>query len=89
MYSANDWRLYLSHSGMEEDEHKYAIPEQKKFPLPDADHVRSAIKFFNYIDPKHEKQLARAIIRRMREYGLTFDDFTVGDTNRFKKYVPR
>lgn len=87
MYSVNDWRTYLSHS--EEDPYKYAIPQQKKFPLPDADHVRSAIKFFNYVDPRYEKQLARAIIRRMKEYGLTFDDFTVGDNNRFKKYVPK
>lgn len=45
MYSINDWRLYLAHSDMEEDEHKYGVPEQKKFPLPDADHVRSAIRF--------------------------------------------
>lgn len=86
MYSENDWRYYLAHS--EEDPHKYGVPEQKKFPLPDADHVRSAIKFFNYVEPRYEKQLARAIIRRMREYGLTFDDFTVGDNNRFKKYIP-
>ena len=88
MYSENDWRLYLSHSDEEVDKHKYGVPQQKKFPLPDADHVRSAIRFFNYVDPRYEKELASAIIRRMKEYGLSFDDFTVGDENRFKKYVP-
>ena len=67
---------------------KYGIPEQKKFPMPDAKHVRSAIKFFNYVDPKYEKQLANAILARMREYGLTFEDFTVGEENRFSKYIP-
>lgn len=67
---------------------KYGVPEQKKFPMPDADHVRSAIKFFNYVDPKYERQLARAILIRMREYGLSFDDFTVGEENRFSKYIP-
>lgn len=68
---------------------KYGIPQLKKFPMPDARHVRSAIKFFNYAPPKYEKQLAAAILRRMKEYGLSFDDFTVGDENRFKRYVPK
>ena len=71
-----------------EDKHKYGVPEQKKFPMPDADHVRSAIRFFNYVEPRYEKELASAILRRMKEYGLSFDDFTVGEENRFSKYVP-
>ena len=74
---------------MEVKDLKYGIPQLKKFPMPDARHVRSAIKFFNYVTPKYEKQLAAAILRRMKEYGLSFDDFTVGDENRFKKYVPK
>lgn len=73
---------------MIEDKHKYGIPEQKKFPMPDAKHVRSAIKFFNYVDPKYEKELALAILRRMKEYGMSFNDFTVGEENRFSKYIP-
>lgn len=72
-----------------EDIYKYGVPEQKKFPMPDADHVRSAIRFFNYVDPRYEKELASAILRRMKEYGLSFDDFTVGEENRFSKYVPK
>ncbi len=68
---------------------KYGIPQLKKFPLPDARHVRSAIKFFNYVPPRYEKQLAAAILRRMKEYGISFDDFTVGDENRFKRYIPK
>lgn len=74
---------------IEKDPHKYGIPSQKKFPMPDAAHVRSAIRFFNYVDPAHEKELARAILKRMKEYGLTFNDFTVGDENRFSKYIPQ
>ena len=71
-----------------EDIYKYGVLEQKKFPMPDADHVRSAIRFFNYVDPRYEKELASAILRRMKEYGLSFDDFTVGEENRFSKYIP-
>ena len=74
---------------MEVKDPKYGIPQLKKFPMPDARHVKSAIKFFNYVTPKYEKQLAVAILRRMKEYGLSFDDFIVGDENRFKKYVPK
>ena len=84
---------YLAHRAVRAgsltgEDQKYGIPEQKKFPMPDADHVRSAIRFFNYVTPAYEKELARAILLRMKEYGLSFDDFTVGEENRFSKYVP-
>lgn len=79
----------LDHSDLKDDkEKKFGVPEEHKFPLPDADHVRSAIRFFNYVDPKYEKELADAILKRMDEYGLSFEDFGVGDENRFKKYIP-
>ena len=72
----------------ENDDKKYGIPKLKKYPMPDAKHVRSAIKFFNYAEPEYEKELANAILARMREYGMNFDDFTVGEDNRFSKYIP-
>ncbi len=70
------------------DKHKYGLPKLKKYPMPDAKHVRSAIKFFNYVTPSHEKELAAAILKRMKEYGMSFDDFNVGEDNRFSKYIP-
>ena len=82
----------LSHSDSEDsdDENKYGVPEQKKFPMPDKDHVKSAIRFFNYVDPKYEQELADAILERAKEYGLKFgEDITVGDDNKFKKYLPK
>ena len=72
-----------------DDDRKYGIPEQKKFPMPDADHVHSAIKFFNYVEPKYEKQLALAILQRAKEYGVDILKINVGDENRFKKYLTR
>lgn len=74
---------------MNDDEQKYGIPELKKYPMPDADHVRSAIRFFNYVTPAYEEELANAILKRMKEYGLSFKDFTVGEENRFSKYIPK
>lgn len=80
----------IAHSDVsEDDKHEYGIPELKKYPMPDKDHVKSAIRFFNYVDVKHEKELAEAILERMKEYGMSFDDFGVGDENRFKKYIPK
>lgn len=70
------------------DDKKFGVPEQKKFPLYDADHVISAIKFFNYVDRVYEKQLAKAILRRAKEYGVDISEMNIGDNNRFKKYVP-
>ena len=68
--------------------HKYGVPEQKKFPLPDAGHVRSAIRFFNYVEPRYEEELAKAILARAKEYGVDISKINVGDENRFKKYLP-
>lgn len=84
----NGLEVTVEHSEPEDNEDLYGVPEQKKFPLPDADHVRSAIRFFNWVDPKYEKGLAKAILEKMNEYGMSFDDFGVGDENRFKKYIP-
>ena len=80
-YPQNDYRLYLKHNAMDM---KYGLPEKKKYPMPDRDHVISAIKFFNYVSPAYEKELARNIIARIREYGIT--GINVGKNNRFGKY---
>lgn len=80
----------VEHSDTKEDKEQYGVPEQKKFPLPDADHVKSAIRFFNYVDPKYEAELAAAILARAEEYGVKIgEDIEVGDENRFKNYLPK
>lgn len=81
----------IEHSDTEDsDEDLYGVPELKKFPMPDKKHVKSAIRFFNYVDPKHEKELAEAILEKAEEFGLDLEsDISVGDENRFKKYLPK
>lgn len=81
MFPENDYRNYLMHT---DQDMKYGLPEKKKYPMPDRDHVMSAIKFFNYVSPADEKELARNIIARIREYGIT--GINVGENNRFGKY---
>ena len=83
MYPSNDYRDYLLHS---DEDLKYGLPEKKKYPMPDRDHVMSAIKFFNYVSPSDEKELARNILLRIKEYGI--EDINVGENNRFGKYYP-
>ena len=64
----------------------YGLPGQKKYPMPDESHVRSAIRFFNHVDPSDEAELARNINKKIKQYGL---DVNVGKDNRFSKYYKK
>lgn len=64
--------------------YQFGIPEKRKYPMPDADHVRAAVRMFNNCDPDDEEQLAKAIIKKMEYFGI--DDIKVSAANRFKKY---
>ena len=71
----------------DEEEKKYGLPGLRKYPMPDADHVHSAIRFFNYVEPKYEEELAKAILKRAKEYGVDISEINVGEENRFKNYL--
>lgn len=62
----------------------FGVPGKRKFPLDTEKHVRSAIKFFNYVDKEDEAELARRIIAAMKKFGIK--DVKVGPKNRFSKY---
>lgn len=68
---------------MEQKDREYGIPEQKKFPLDTRAHVISAVKFFNWAKPRYRKELARRIVKKIKEYGIIL---TPSDTNDFYKY---
>lgn len=68
---------------MEQKDREYGIPEQKKFLLDTRAHVISAVKFFNWAEPRYRKELARRIVKKIKEYGITL---TPSDTNDFYKY---
>ena len=87
--TAQEIESLVKHSDEDEDdEDLYGVPELKKFPMPDKKHVKSAIRFFNYVDPKYEKELAKAILEKAEEFGLDLEsDILVGDENKFKKYL--
>ena len=64
---------------------EFGIPELRKFPLDTEAHVLSAIKFFNYVESKYEKTLAKNIIRKIHEFKIE-DKVNPGPKNRFSKY---
>lgn len=63
----------------------FGLPEYRKYPLDTKQHVQSAIKFFNYVSPENEKELAENILKRMKE--LNISQPAVTKRNRFIKYV--
>lgn len=65
----------------------FGIPQERKYPMPDEKHTRSAIKLFNHVDPKYEEQLAKDVIKNMKKYGI--DGSVVGPNNRLRKYLPK
>lgn len=65
---------------------QFGVPSQKKYPLFDEKHVRSAIKLFGHVDAEYEQQLARAIMAKMRKYGISYDE--VGPDNKLYKWIP-
>lgn len=65
----------------------FGIPQERKYPMPDEKHTRSAIKLFNHVDPKYEEQLAKAVIKNMKKYEI--DGSAVGPNNRLRKYLPK
>ena len=62
----------------------FGIPELRKYPLNDAQHVRSAVVMFNYVSPKYEAELARNIKRAMKKFNVQMN---VSGQNRLSKYL--
>ena len=62
----------------------FGIPSKRKYPLDTEAHVRSAIRFFNYVSKEDEQELADNINKAIRKFNIT--DIKVGKNNRFYKY---
>ena len=48
----------------------YGLPEDRKYPMPDESHVRSAIRFFSSCPDGKKKELAKNINRRAKELNM-------------------
>lgn len=67
-------------------EEYFGLPKEKRYPMPDKEHVIKAIQFFGYAKPKDRKELANNINRRARELGVTVK---VNNRSEFYKYIDR
>lgn len=67
------------------DDDVFGIPSLRKYPLNDKAHVLAAIRMFNRVDRKHEKELAHNIIAAMEKYKISTD--IIGPKNRLQSYI--
>ena len=51
----------------------FGIPELKKYPMPDKNHVLSAIRYFNKCPKGYEKTLAKNIIKKAKEFNVAIN----------------
>lgn len=49
----------------------YGLPERREYPMPDAAHVRAAESYFRYCPEDLRPRLARAILAKASQYGVT------------------
>lgn len=63
----------------------FGIPKERKYPMPDEKHTRSAMKLFNHCEKKYEEELAKHIIKNIKKYNI--DPSFVGPKNRLRKYL--
>lgn len=62
----------------------WGLPSQKKYPLPDESHVRSALRFFKDCPEKDRPELARNIVKRAKQLNM---DWTKWD--QLKPYLSK
>lgn len=55
----------------------FGLPERREYPMPDAAHVRAAEAYFRYCPEELKPQLARAILRFAKAYGVDVESPTV------------
>ena len=67
-------------------ESEFGVPSKRKFPLDSAQHVKSAIRFFNYVEPEDEAELAKRIKKKAKEFGVPI---RCGKKNRLSKYISK
>lgn len=61
----------------------FGIPSRRAFPLIDAKHVRSAIRFFNDASPKERPILAKNILAKAKKYGVK-----INPSSKLARYAP-
>lgn len=66
------------------DDNQFGIPELRKYPLNDEDHVLQAVRFFNKAPDEYKEELARNIVKRAKELNMDWENWDV-----LKPYLPK
>lgn len=67
-------------------ESEFGVPGKRKFPLDTPERVKSAIRFFNYVEPEDEAELAKRIKEKAKKFGVAI---RCGKKNRLSKYITK
>lgn len=57
----------------------FGLPAQRKYPMPDATHVRAAESYFHYCPDADKPELARNILKKAAEFGVDVKSETILD----------
>lgn len=52
------------------DDSQFGLPEERKYPLTDAAHVKSAMAYFRYCDADKKQALAKRILKAAKKYDV-------------------
>jgi len=63
---------------------EFGLPNKRKYPMHDEEHVRLALKMFNNADEDEEEELANNIVKKAKYFGIT--DLKASAANRFRKF---
>lgn len=55
----------------------FGLPERREYPMPDAAHVRAAEAYFRYCPEELKPELAKAILKRAKQFGVDIESPTV------------
>lgn len=64
----------------------FGLPNERKWPLNDESHVRSAIQHFHWCPKEQQRELAKNILKAMRKFGMK--NVEVSEGNPFAAYYP-
>lgn len=65
----------------------FGLPKERKYPLNDENHVRQAIKFFNYCPKESRDELAKNIIKACKKFDINLADMEITKRNVFYNYL--
>lgn len=63
---------------------EFGIPNKRKYPLTDKNHVLKAVQFFKFADMSDRPELAKRIINKAKEFNMDYSNW-----NSIKEYLPK